>query len=371
MSLLSELNRYFCAAKIFRFFIHHPYIYVPLFRDMVEKHFRLRSYLRPRNIVLKLSSRCNARCRFCYARQESKQDRPELNYQQWTSVIDSARRLGCYTVTFSGGEPSIYPQILDLIRYVRKRRMLPFTTTNGIGVSPERLKAFEAAGLCALNFSIHGPREVHDSVVGVPGAYDKMIRGATYCAQHTRIVCIANHVITRDSVRNGWYKEIWAKMEPLGVRAFNVLPICASSADKSDLLEPEDLAVYHELAKDPKVIMDTKNYSKPRCPAAREDLLVNNYGEVQPCPFIPVTFGNVLDRSLEELFLAMQRHAMFRRQSSVCMPAEDHDFIDRYIVPAFASESLPAPVETIWRQPCHFKPSRSRATTAAAGKTAS
>ncbi|MFH1537902.1 MAG: radical SAM/SPASM domain-containing protein [bacterium] len=348
--MISELKRFYNSAKIFRFFIYHLYIYKSIFRDLLEKYFFKPPFIKPRNIVLKLSTRCNAHCKFCYAQNENKLGNPELTLEEWKEVIDQSRELGCYTVTLSGGEPMIYPHLVELVRYVRKKRMIPFTTTNGLAASRELLKELDSAGLCALNFSIHGPREYHDALVGVPGAFDRNIENGEFCARHTRIVAVVNHVLTNESVRNGWYEELRKMAKAKGFRAFNILPVCVSSPDKSDLLGPQELDVLDRLAKDPEVLMDTKNYSTPHCPAAREDLLVNNYGDVQPCPFIPISFGNVHTSSIKDLFLRIQNHPMFEKQRTVCMPARDHQFIDDYITPAFKNDRLPAPIEDIWSE---------------------
>jgi MoaA/NifB/PqqE/SkfB family radical SAM enzyme len=347
VSILSEVQRYWNAAHIFRFFIHHPYIYGPVFRDLLEKRLRSCDYTKPRNIVLKLTSRCNARCEFCYAQSETDGDQHELTLEEWKGVINQAQALGCYTVQFSGGEPVLSPHLLELIRYARSKWMLPFTTTNGIALTPARARQLEAAGLCAINFSIHGPEEAHDRVVGVPGAFARLMEHARFCAQQTHIVCIANHVATRESLRHGWPGQIWSRMRALGFRALNLLPICVNSVDKSQLLGEEELREYDALVRDPRIIEDTKNYSRPRCPAAREDLLVNNYGDVQPCPFIPVTFGNVRKEPLATVFLRTQRDPMFAAERRFCMPARDHQFIDEYILPAFRQGKVPVNIDQL------------------------
>jgi MoaA/NifB/PqqE/SkfB family radical SAM enzyme len=222
--------------------------------------------------------------------------------------------------------------------------MIPFTTTNGVAVKPEILLKLDKSGLCALNFSVHGVGKDHDAAVGIPGAYEGLLEAAKFCTSKTKIICIANHVLTNESVRCGWYDRIWDIMRPIGFRAFNILPICVNSPDTSVLLNPEGVNVLDQLAAQSHILMDTKNYSKPLCPAALEDLFVNNFGQVQPCPFIPISFGNVRDEPLKEIFLRMQQHEMFKKRRSVCMPARDKDFIAKYILPAFEHEKLPVPI---------------------------
>jgi len=345
--MLSEIRRYYYAGKVFRFFVHHPYIYQSVLRDVWQKKVLGSDHERPRNIILKLSARCNAFCEFCYAKNDTQSAQPEVTLEEWKEVIDQAKTLGCYTVTLSGGEPFVYPKLADLVAYVRQKRMVSFTTTNGLAVSKKRLKDLEAAGLCALNFSIHGPREFHDKLVGVSGAYDRILEMGEYCARQTSIITLANHVLTRESIRQGWYQQLWDTVRLLGFRGFNVLPVCMSDPDTSGLLTPEELKVFDDLADKPWVLMDTKNYSLPRCPAAKEEIFINNFGEAQPCAFIPISFGNVRKDSLATLLERIKTDAMFQKTSPVCLAARDHAFIDQYLVPAFKNEKLPTPIEEI------------------------
>lgn len=345
--MFEQVLRYYNSAKIFRFFINHKYIYKSILRDLYEKWFHSSLYTKPRNIVLKLHSACNANCRFCYAQKDLKLKTGLLSVEEWKKVIDQAKKLGCYTVTLSGGEPLIYPQLIDLIMYIKSKKMLAFTTTNGIVINHDIIKKMEKAGLCAINFSLYGPSDYHDWLTGVRGSFDKIVKYGEYCAKKTNIICIVNHVVTKESIKNKLYEFVWELMKGKGFRALNLLPICVSSPDKSDLLDIDELQLFDKLAKKPYVLMDTKNYSKLMCPAGREDLFVNDYGGVQPCPFLPISFGNIRHESLKNIFLKIQNHKMFREERNICMPARDHEFIDDYIIPTFKTGKLPVTIKDL------------------------
>jgi len=166
-----EIRRYYNALRIFRFFINHPYVYLPLIRNSIFPDSKGEKFRKPRNIVLKLTSDCNARCIFCYARREPKNNTESLGLKEWKDVIRQAKDMGCYTVTLSGGEPTLVSYLLELVSFSRKMGMLVFTTTNGISVTENMLRDLESSGLCALNWSIHGPEESHDSFVGIKGSF--------------------------------------------------------------------------------------------------------------------------------------------------------------------------------------------------------
>lgn len=341
------LIRYYQAGKIFRFFYRYPEVYYYVGRSFynvwfLEKH-------QPRNLVIKLSEVCNARCYFCYAQHEkSIKQKEKLTLADFKQLILAAKKLGCYTVTLSGGEPLLYPHLLELIKFIRKNHLVPFTTTNGLSASFDRLKELSDNGLCALNWSIHGLGEIHNQVVGIPNAFDMVLANAKQAVK-LPMINIVNHVLTKESYREHYLDGIIKLFMGLGFRAINLLPICMNG-NKDILLNKEELKYLDKMAAKSFVLMDTKNYVKPICPAAREDIFVNNYGEVQPCPFIPISFGNVKQESLANIFKKIQEHEMFKEESSVCMPARDYKFIKKYLENIFINKDLPCPIEKINNQ---------------------
>jgi len=347
-SLGKTIDRYLRAGYIFRFFYRHPIAYYYVARGLTY-HYISKGQRRPRNLVLKLLEGCNAHCSFCYAQYENPiSTSSELSLEELKDVIIQAKKIGCYTVTLSGGEPLIYPHLEEVVNFITRNRMIPFMATNGLAATPEVIGGLVKSGLCALNWSVHGPAEEHNRILDVPGAYEKLVRNAKEAVK-LPLTNIVNHVLTPRSYRNGFLPEIIRTFMGMGFRAVSLLPVCMSG-NQDELLDDEALKYLDNMAQKTYILMDTKNYTEPICPAAREDVLVNNYGEVQPCPFIPITFGNVRQDSLGEIFRRIETHPMFQEDSPVCMPARDHEFIKKYLIPIFQNRELPCPIEKIEKE---------------------
>jgi MoaA/NifB/PqqE/SkfB family radical SAM enzyme len=57
-----------------------------------------------------------------------------------------------------------------------------------------------------------------------------------------------------------------------------------------------------------------------RCPAFNMSYFyISSYGEVQPCPFVPVVFGNIREDSLEDILSRMWNHTVYRGTNSKCI----------------------------------------------------
>lgn len=68
--------------------------------------------------------------------------------------IDKLGALGTSIITFSGGEPTLHPELDLLIRRARAQGAIATIITNGYLLTPERIKRLNAAGLDYLQISI-------------------------------------------------------------------------------------------------------------------------------------------------------------------------------------------------------------------------
>jgi MoaA/NifB/PqqE/SkfB family radical SAM enzyme len=95
--------------------------------------------------------RCNIDCGYC---NEYDKVSPPVPLDALRARIDKLAELGTSVVAFSGGEPLLHPDLDDLIRHIRRRRMMSGLITNGFLLSEERIKALNAAGLDYMQISI-------------------------------------------------------------------------------------------------------------------------------------------------------------------------------------------------------------------------
>jgi MoaA/NifB/PqqE/SkfB family radical SAM enzyme len=95
--------------------------------------------------------RCNLACAYCNEYDDSS---PPVPATEMLRRIDVLAALGLSALTFSGGEPTLHPDLDDLIRRVRERGMLCGLITNGFLLNEERIERLNRAGLDYLQISI-------------------------------------------------------------------------------------------------------------------------------------------------------------------------------------------------------------------------
>jgi cyclic pyranopterin phosphate synthase len=110
------------------------------------------SYGRPvTNLRISLTSRCNLSCIYCHAEGEKNPD-TDMSTEEIIGIMNVAAKFGIRSIKFTGGEPLIRPDILDIIRAVPKG-IESSITTNGVllaGMAEDLKKA----GLRRVNVSL-------------------------------------------------------------------------------------------------------------------------------------------------------------------------------------------------------------------------
>ncbi len=131
--------------------------------------------------VVWLGQTCNQRCYFCYFINRIEDHKhPEHAFMS----LDKARRImdtlryfyGNRSVDIQGGEPTIHKDILPLVRHCTEIGLYPTLITNGLLLAKTgEVERYRDAGLRDFLVSLHGIGDIHDEVVGVKGAYTKIM----------------------------------------------------------------------------------------------------------------------------------------------------------------------------------------------------
>ncbi len=129
-------------------------------------------------IVWNFTNMCNLRCLHCY--QNAGKTLPnELTLEEKLKVVDELDRAGVTAIALSGGEPTIHPDFFPIIAEASRRGFYTAVATNGLMFANYdfALKA-KKAGLRYVEISIDAADpKIHDRFRGVPGAWEKAIKG--------------------------------------------------------------------------------------------------------------------------------------------------------------------------------------------------
>ncbi|MFH1510426.1 MAG: radical SAM protein [Candidatus Woesearchaeota archaeon] len=131
-----------------------------------------------KRIDIKVDYRCNNNCIFCVIGEEGRKAKG-VTVSEIKKELDFARQSGATEVAFTGGEPTIRKEIIELIKYAKnldyKSIML---ITNGRMLSKKEFARKSVnAGCNKFMFSIHGIGNNHDDLTRSPGSFKQAIQG--------------------------------------------------------------------------------------------------------------------------------------------------------------------------------------------------
>ena len=159
--------------------------------------------------VIIVGYKCNNKCIFC--NDWDKRNLPQKTSFQIKKEMIGARARGSTYLELIGGETTIRPDIIELVRFAKN---LGFTTiamaTNGRMYS---LKGFAKkilqAGLNSIIFSIHGhTAKLHDSLTQVPGSFEQLKKGVENVREIIRELNLQVHIGSNTCVMKKNYRYL-------------------------------------------------------------------------------------------------------------------------------------------------------------------
>lgn len=298
-----------------------------------------------RYVDFNITDKCNLSCKHCFATAFSKERRRKMQLEDYRRVMQEANRLGAVNFSFQGGEPLLDPRLEEIIEAAAPHKNIISVTTNGILLTPERAKRLRKVGVDIFTISLDSMAEQeHDSLRNKEGAYNKTRRGIEAARENGCNVTIGT-VLSHQNIRSEGLESLfkWVSQKQMTLCVSLAAPAGEWAESPEVLLTEEDMRYLKELQdRYPYVRTDFEaNYVHPGCGAVKEILYITPFGDVLPCPFIHVSFGNVFEASLEEIRNEALRNRYFRDYWQKCLCSTDRDFIKKFMKQISDSEDLP------------------------------
>ncbi len=118
---------------------------------------------------------CNQKCLHCYAAGQPMGESRELTTAEWKDVLARLRAANIPQVTFTGGEPTLRDDLVELVDAAQW--FVTRLNTNGRLLTPQLCRALAEASLDSVQVTLYAAdAEAHNALVGAPG-FDEMVRG--------------------------------------------------------------------------------------------------------------------------------------------------------------------------------------------------
>lgn len=196
-----------------------------------------------RKVIINLTYKCNNYCTFCAVGNRLHENG---DYRFHLDTLRQYRERGVDLCDFDGGEPTIYPNLLKVIRASREMgyRQVNITTNGRTAAYPHIARKLLGSGLTSLLISCHGPTaDVHDAEVQRRGAFRQTLQGIknVVSLKPDWIDFGVNITLTRTNWPH--LAEYYALMDRIGVRKINVQFLTPFGRAEEDIVpDPADIA---------------------------------------------------------------------------------------------------------------------------------
>lgn len=298
-----------------------------------------------RYVDFAINHACNLRCAHCFAKALYASDRPTMTVDDYARVARECMAMGTVNFSFQGGEPLLCPDLPRIIAACRPDRNVISVTTNGTLLTAERVRDLRSYGVDILTVSLDSclPAE-HDAFRGMSGALAKTMAGIDLALAAGLRVTVGT-VVTRTNLRSEGIRGLVDFATRKKILLYFILPVPAGNwkANLDILLTEEDMAHIEALTREnPYIRTDLQANLGPRgCGAAKEILYLTPHGDVLPCPFMHIRFGNALTEPMADIRRRMLENPFLGVYSRECLVSTDRRFIADHLSRTFDAPSLP------------------------------
>lgn len=257
---------------------------------------------KPLSGQLELTFHCNMRCQHCYVAEDT--SKKELSSKEWYYILDQLYEEACLWICFTGGEPLLRDDFLDIYTYAKRLGFLITIFTNGTLITEEIGDYFRKYPPFSIDITLNGiTQETYESITQIPGSFTKVMKVIEIIMERNLPLKLKSQAMTLNYSELSRIKEF---SERLGVN-FGYTTVISSKIDRGigpcllrlspdkvmELEDSEDLTFEKE---------PPWSHNLFRCPAGTWTFHISPYGEVFLCPFVRRPCFDLKKISFREVF---------------------------------------------------------------------
>ena len=318
-------------------------------------------------VIWEVTNECNYACSYCIFASTGKKPEGELHTEKVFKTLEDLKLNGFSHIKFTGGEPFIRPDMLDILKKAKDLGFFCDISTNASFLNNEIVNELEKLDLEMVHISLDGHnKEIHEAVRGKK-SFEPTYQGLSLLFGKkikVRVGCVIhkfNENYLEDMINFceslSVNELVFSMMEPVGRLRGKEIGLATKSVNElskelNGLISKYTLKVSHNLTSNIKSIEEP--VSSISCPGGQKFLFINSTGDVSPCTWITeraaqFVMGNLYQNTLSEL-KQKETYQLFRKsveQIKGSCPAEHNlpqlntvKFHNKSKVYSFATENL-------------------------------
>lgn len=282
----------------------------------------------PLDVQIELTERCNQKCFHCYNywRYSDEIGKNEIDTQDFLLIVKKLVTAGINSVTLTGGEPFLRPDLLfSILEYCNKNNIKASINSNAILIKNSDANKIRDLGITHVLVSLLGTEKTHNSITN-SNTFKKACDGITALVSN-KVKVPVNMAVSKLNFSE--LNDVSRIVKDLGVTTFCATPVVPSHQSNIgfllngeeckqmlrtllkikdelklniDTLEPIARCLFNEEEED-----DFVNFFGNRiCSAAVTTCAISSKGTVRPCIHADIEFGNLLYEDFPSIWERMK-----------------------------------------------------------------
>lgn len=312
---------------------HLPAVNSKAFSKFIDGHL-LHKAEGPSHAQIAITNACPQRCEYCYNKNRGGEP---MDTGTFMRTIQELKGMGVVWLGITGGEPLINKDIVEIVWCAGGNCAVKLFTT-GSGLTVRLASDLKNAELNSVSVSLdHWEEEEHDRARGCRGAYRTALE-AIEIFKNAGIHVGVSAVLTRKMFHNGQVETLLRFLIGLGVHEAwlsETKPTVEAFQKKEFVISEEERLILVRLQdrynREGKITVNYLGHFEGSdhfgCNAGNKMVYIDAFGEVSPCVFMPMTFGNIKDRSLKTILAKMKSYFP---TEGCCFINKNYELIGKY-----------------------------------------
>jgi MoaA/NifB/PqqE/SkfB family radical SAM enzyme len=313
---------------------HLPPLNSKAYKRFVDEHL-LTKHAGLSHAQIGVTDLCPQHCDYCYNKGRTGS---AMETETVLNTIRDLKQMGVFWLGLTGGEPLLNKDLVTIVEAIGDDCASKLFTT-GCGLTKDLAIDLKEAGLVYVTVSLdHWKEEEHDRVRKYKGAFQTALKAIKTFQDVGGLHISVSAVVSKEMVRQHQVEEFlhflrgleiheaWLSEAKPSVEQYWDASLLLTEKERNELVTLQDS---HNKRGGMTVnyLGHFEHACHFGCTAGHKMIYVDAFGEVSPCVFIPMTFGNVQNRSLQEIVDNMRR--LFPSESK-CFINKNYELLQKH-----------------------------------------
>lgn len=276
--------------------------YNQLNNELIKKSIKNRSPIYAKH---EITQKCNFKCEYCYVKNIKDSD---LEVNTVKNFIKQIKALGIFSYYITGGEPMLYSNILEVLKYCNDIGMYTILQTNGYLIDQKFIDVIKDFEFLEIHITHHGVnKEKFNNFIGISDGYDqiehnaKLLKASDINFKFKLNTCILDVNELKETI------NYFEKNNFNHSYMYQPLPYICSENEESNL-KYVNISVHEYLLKNK--LIECKN---SECRPLEIKYWLSASGDLYPCELVREKIGSLLIDNLEDIWTGNKANAFLTK----------------------------------------------------------